>query len=84
MVACLLIAIFTVRVYKPSEGKAQQISPNVEQEAIRELSIKKHHLLLELRNYEVGRFKRSPGVGEAPNLVSDRQRSVGAIPVSFH
>ena len=74
--------LFTVRVYKPSEGKTQQISPNVEQEAIRELSIKKHHLLLELRNYEVGSLKRSPGVGEAPNLVSERQRNVGAIPVS--
>lgn len=43
-----------VRVYQPSshDGRILYISPNVEQEAIRELSVKKHHLLLELRNYD--------------------------------
>lgn len=44
----------SVRVYQPSshDGRILYISPNVEQEAIRELSVKKHHLLLELRNYD--------------------------------
>jgi len=28
------------------------LSPTVEQDAVRELSMKKHHLLLELKNYE--------------------------------
>ncbi|CAG7724141.1 unnamed protein product [Allacma fusca] len=71
-----------VRIYRPnsSDGRMHHISPNVEQDAVRELSMKKHHLMLELRNYEVGRVKKSAGIGEAPNLISDRQRSVGAIP----
>jgi hypothetical protein len=58
------------------------ISPNVEQEAIRELSIKKHHLLLELRNYEAGAQRKSQIVKESVDVLSlDSTKTVGAIPV---
>ncbi len=73
----------TVRIYGPGsqDGKLHYVSPNVEQEAVRELSMKKHHLMLELKNYEVGSLRKSPAVGETVNLVTEKQRNIGAIPV---
>ncbi|OXA51473.1 Bardet-Biedl syndrome 2 protein [Folsomia candida] len=72
-----------VRIYQPSshDGRMLYISPNVEQEAIRELSIKKHHLLLELKNYDAsGAMKSSTGSTTTDPSSRSRQREAGAIP----
>lgn len=53
-------------------------------QAIRELSIKKHHLLLELKNYDAsGAMKSSTGSTTTDPSSRSRQREAGAIPVSF-
>jgi len=73
-----------VRIYGQNthNGKLHYVSANVEQEAVRELSMKKHHLMFELKNYEIGSLRKSPAVGEGINLVTEKQRNIGAIPVN--
>lgn len=50
----------------------------MEQEAIRELSIKKHHLLLELRNYDASNASLASTGGGATSVVSNTSAAVAA------
>lgn len=73
-----------VRGYKSSsaETRYSMMDVNIEQETIRELSQRRHTLLLELKNYEENQRMGSSGeiVYGKPSTAGDQ---VGIIPVRF-